>query len=80
MVGDDVRHVYTSVVHDTLHFPLRLARFLATVVDMLVLATTETTVHMGVLARLLQGCRLGWRRVARHLRWYFVSWQRHALF
>ena len=54
--------MYGSVVHDTLQCLLRLAGFPAAVGDMLLLATTEATVHMGRsrgvsegLARLLAG-------------------------
>ena len=53
-------------MHDTLQCLLRLAGFRATVVDMLLLATTEATVHMGgsggvseALARLFAGVAQG---------------------
>ena len=66
LVVDDVRHVYGSVVHDTLRCLLRLAGFLEVVIDLLLLATTEATVHMGgsggvteALARLLAGVAQG---------------------
>ena len=67
LVVDDVRRVYGSVVHDTLQCLLRLVGFPAAVVDMLLLATTEATVHMGgsrgvseALARLLAGLAQGY--------------------
>ena len=59
---DDVGHVYGSVVHDNLRWLLQLAGLQEVVVDVLLLATTEATVHMGgsgaiaqALARLLAG-------------------------
>ena len=45
LVVDDVRHAYGSVVHTALRCLLRLAGF--PVIDLLLLATTEATVHMG---------------------------------
>ena len=66
LVVDDVRHAYGSIVHDTLRCLLRLAGFPGVVVDLLLLATTEATVHMrgsgGIteaLARLLAGVAQG---------------------
>ena len=66
LVVDGVRHAYGSVVHDTLRWLLRLAGFPDAVVELLLLATTEATVHMvgssGVtkaLARLLAGVAQG---------------------
>ena len=67
LVVDDVRHAYGSVVHDTLQCLLRLGGFPELVINLLLLASTEATVRMGVsggvteaLARLLadvaQGC------------------------
>ena len=66
LVVDNVRHAYGSVVHDTLRCLLRLAGFPEVVIDLLQLATTEATVHMGgsggvteALARLLAGVAQG---------------------
>ena len=66
LVVDDVCHAYGSVVHDTLRCLLRLAGFLEVVIDLLLLATTEATVHMGgsggvteAVARLLAGVAQG---------------------
>ena len=66
LLVDDVRHVYGSVVHDTLRWLWRLAGFPDAVVELLLLATTEATVHMGgsggvpeALARLLVGVAQG---------------------
>ena len=67
LVVDNVRHVYGSVVHDTVRWLLRLAGFLDAVVELLLLATTKATVHMGgsggvtealacLLAGVAQGC------------------------
>ena len=47
LVVDDVRHVYGSVVHDTSQCLSLLADFPTAVVDMLLLAATEATVHLG---------------------------------
>ena len=66
LVVDNVRHTYGSVVHDTLRWLLRLAGFPEEIVELLLLATTEATVHMGgsagvaeALARLLAGVAQG---------------------
>ena len=66
LVVDDVRHAYRSAVHDTLRWLLRLAGFPDAVVELLLLATTEATVHMGgssgvteALALLLPGVAQG---------------------
>ena len=66
LVVDDVRQAYRSVLHDILRWLLRLAGFPKEVVDLLLLATTEATVHMGgsggiaeALARLLAGVAQG---------------------
>ena len=63
---DDVRHVCGSVVHDTLRWLLQLAGFPEEIVELLLLATIEATVHMGgsggipeALARLLAGVAQG---------------------
>ena len=67
LVMDDFRHAYGSVVHDTLRCLLRLASFPEVVIDLLLLATTEATFHMGesggvaealapLLASVAQGC------------------------
>ena len=65
-VVDDFWHAYGSIVHDTLRCLLRLAGFPEVVVDLLLLATTEATLHMGgsggvaeALARLLAGVAQG---------------------
>ena len=59
MVVDDVRQTYGSVVHDTLQFLLPLVGFPDAVVNLLLLATTNATVH-GVVMRVCvceaQGC------------------------
>ena len=47
LVVDDVRHAYGSVVDDTMRCLLRLAGFPEVVIDLLLLATTEATVHTG---------------------------------
>ena len=57
MVGDDVRHAYGSVVHDTLKFLMQVAGFPDAIVDFLLLATTSATMHMGVSG----GCARPWR-------------------
>ena len=61
-----MRHTYGSVKHDTLRWLLRLASFPKEVLELLLLATTEATVHMGgsggvaeTLARLLAGVAQG---------------------
>ena len=66
LVVGDVRHAYGSVVHTALRCLLRLTRFPAAVINLLLLATTEATVHMGgsggvieALARLLAGVAQG---------------------
>ena len=66
LVVDDVRHAYGYVVHDILRCLLRLAGFLEIIINLLLLATTEATVHMGgsggvaeALARLLAGVAQG---------------------
>ena len=47
LVVDDVRHAYGSVVYDRLQCLVRLVGFPTVVVEMLFLATTEATVHIG---------------------------------
>ena len=66
LVVDDVRHAYGSVVHATLAFLLRLAGFPNPVMQLLLLATTDGTIHMGgsggvreAVARLLAGVAQG---------------------
>ena len=68
LVVDDVRHAYGFGVHNTLRCLLQLASFSGAVMDLLLLATTEATMHMGgsggvveALARLLAA----WRNAAR---------------
>ena len=65
-VVDDVRHAYGSAVHTALRCLLRLAGFPEAVIDLLLLATTEATLHMGgsgvvseALAHLLAGVAQG---------------------
>ena len=60
MVVNDLRHACGSVVDDTLQCLLLLVGFSATVVEMLLLATTEATVHMA-----------GPRGVSEALAWLF---------
>ena len=66
LVVDDLRRAYWSVVHTALRCLLLLAGFPEAVIDLLLLATAEGTVHMrgfgGVseaLARLLAGVAQG---------------------
>ena len=47
MVVDDVLHAYRSFVHKVLRLLLQQPGFLDAVVDLLLLATTSATVHMG---------------------------------
>ena len=64
---DDMRHTYGSVVDDTLKHVLQIAGLPDAIVDLLLLATTNATVHMGgssgvcealarLLARIAQVC------------------------
>ena len=66
MVVDDIRHAYGSVVHTTLACLLCLAGFPGSVIQLIVLATTAATIHMGgpegvreTVARLLAGVAQG---------------------
>ena len=72
---DDVPRAYGSVVHNTLRRLSRLAGFLEVVVDLLLLATTEATVHMAgstgiaeaparLLAGVAQGCLMDFCSIA----------------
>ena len=62
LVVDNVRHAHGSIGHDTLRCLLRLAGLPEVVIDLLLLAATEATFHMGgsggvaeALARVLAG-------------------------
>ena len=54
LVVDDVGHAYGSVVRDTRRWLWRLAGFPDAIVELLLLATTEATIHMGSSKGVLQ--------------------------